>query len=580
MPEKPHNFWQELKRRKVFRVITVYAAAAFVILELIDIVTEPFGLPEWTLRFVFILLCVGFVLAVILSWVYDITPEGVQKTKPLREVEKFIKSTSSNIWKIISYVSIIVIIGLVIVNIVSRRNNVKEFAGLEKSIAVLPFENWNSDEEYAYLGDAIANEINTQLAKIQEFHVFSYTSSSLYKGSNKPSMPQIGSEIGANFIIEGTVERQDEDVSIHVQVIQADNDNHIWAHEFKEPWKDIFKIRAQIAVRIADELKAILSTEEIENIEKNPTENIEAYNLYLKSRYYWNQRTDTSLMKALDYCNEALKLDPSYALAYSGLADCYSFLIWYDPPAEDEYEKAEVAALKALDLDNSLGEAHASLGLIKIMMWDWSDAEDAFRTAIELNPRNSLIHTWYALLLKCIGNDDIAIQEIQEAFNLDPLSWIVYSNLSQIYISIHDYDKAIETLEEASQLFVEYDASSYLGRAYLNKEMYEKALRIFKESNNKIWTGITYAKMGQSSEATQILSEILEDSKTKYISPFHLSILYFSLGLNDEGFSSLQKGYEIQDLQMTEIKSYPILDEIKFDNRFRDQLRKMGLKVD
>jgi len=213
----------------------------------------------------------------------------------------------------LALVVVIVVVALFLFNIIGGG---KQIVRMEKSIAVLPFENWNSDEEYAHMGDAIANEINTQLSKINEFHVFSYTSTSQYKGSNKPSIPVIGKELGANFIIEGSVERQKEDVSIHVQIIRAENDEHLWAEEFKGKWENIFKIRANIAVRIADELKIVLTPEEIQQIEEETTNNPEAYNLYLKGRYFWNFRTEETLLKAMEFFNQALIQDSNYALAY------------------------------------------------------------------------------------------------------------------------------------------------------------------------------------------------------------------------------------------------------------------------
>jgi hypothetical protein len=200
--------WQELKRRKVTRTITVYAAAAFVIIEVANNISDPLNMPGWISRWIIILLGIGLLIAIFLSWIFDITPEGIVKTTADEEPQAKPETSSTRSWKLATYISVSIIVIFVVYNILSGINRSLNLQKLDKSIAVLPFENWNSDEEYAHMGDAIANEINTQLTKIKEFHIFSYTSSSQYKGPNKPTIPQIGKELGANFIVKGTVERQ------------------------------------------------------------------------------------------------------------------------------------------------------------------------------------------------------------------------------------------------------------------------------------------------------------------------------------------------------------------------------------
>ena len=268
---KLSQFWQELKRRKVVRVITVYAATSFILLELVDIVSEPLRLPGWTLSFVIVMLLVGFIISITLSWVYDITPEGLQKTAPASQVKSEEKKATSRGSRIILLISILVIISFVVYFISGNVRQSSEIHKLKKSIAVLPFENWSAGEEFSHMGNAIANEIITELSKVQDFHVTSYTSSSQYMGANKLPIPQIGKELGVNFIIEGTVERQNENVNIHVQVIQAEDDDHIWANEFSGEWGEIFKIQDDIALAVAEKLKAVLTYEEIEKIDIKPT---------------------------------------------------------------------------------------------------------------------------------------------------------------------------------------------------------------------------------------------------------------------------------------------------------------------
>lgn len=423
MPDKsdnPFKFWQELKRRKVVRVITVYAAAAFVILEVVSIIVEPLRLPEWTLPLIIVLLSIGFIISIILAWVYDITPEGIQKTKSAVHVKSEVKQSTSMGWKISTYISVLIIIAFAMVYFISNIKQYSDISKLEKTIAIIPFENFSHEEDDSHLGDAIANEIATQLVKVQRFQVRSFTSAMQYRGSNKPSMTQIGIELNANFIIEGTIELQNKDVSIHVQIIQAENDNHLWAHEFRDKWDNILTLRGQITTRIAEELQTILSPEEIESIENEATKNSEAYNLYLRGRYFWNQESEENLLKAINYFNQAAQIDNNYALAYIGLADSYSMLCLYSTHSNPTYFiQAEKAALEALNIDNSLAEAHSSIGWVYFNAWKIGDAEREFKNAIKLNPRYATAHQWYSMLLLCLGHYEQAIEEILIAQDLN-----------------------------------------------------------------------------------------------------------------------------------------------------------------
>ena len=292
MSDKSFNLWQELKRRKVVRVITVYAAAAFVILELTDIVAPSLGLPDWTLNFIIILLCVGFIITVIVSWIYDIHPEGgIVKTEPVIKVPEESFPPSFKGWKIASYISFVVIVGLILLNIIPRNIRSGEFSDIEKSIAVLPFENMSDDTEYSFIGDAMTAEIIMQLYKINSFKVRPRTSVMHYKNSGKDN-PLIGEELNVNYLLTGSTQR---------------NSNQIWGDEFDRDWKDVIDIQKEIAKQVAKELKIVLSPDEVETIEKNSTENIEAYNKYLQGNNYFHRGNDKrDLNIAINLFKEAI----------------------------------------------------------------------------------------------------------------------------------------------------------------------------------------------------------------------------------------------------------------------------------
>ena len=584
-PNKLAQIWQELKRRKVLRVITIYAAVAFVILQLVEILAPSLRLPEWTMNFILVLLIVGFIITVIVSWIYDMHPEGgIVKTEPVNKVKPGEEHGGSNSWKIASYISFVVIVGMVLFNVMSNNRRSRNVQKLEKTIAVLPFEIWNSDEEFRYyLGEAIANEINTQLAKINDFHVYSYTSSSKFKGTNKPSIPQIGKELGANFIIEGTVERQDEDVSIHVQVIQAKTDGHIWAHEFKGKWEDIFTIRAEIAIRIAEELKTVLSTEEVERIEDEPTKNIKAYNLYLQGRHFWIQEGRDDLDKSIEYYERALEIDPNYALAYAGMAITYSSYAWFGySPRKEVIPQAKEAALKALEIDNTLGEAHTELAFALLVHdWDWSGSEKAFKHALELNPNHARAHNLYAWLLTDVGRHEEAIEESKRAHELDPLSAEIWVEFGRRYYWDRDYDKAIDEYRKVLELFPNYwyarsELALALSQKGLHNEAIEEYLTIEFEHTYHWHLGYIYGVAGKREKAMEILNNYLELSKKEFVWTAGIAIIYIGLGENDKALEWLEKTFEQREGWLTELKVEPMFDSLRSDPRFQDLLERMN----
>ena len=503
-----------------------------------------------------------------------------QQDKITQEVSNPVNTDQKN-KKAPIIITSIVALALIILGVLFIPKLFKPSEQLEKSIAVLPFENLSSDEEQVWFSDGITDIIINQLSKISEFRVLGRTTILRYREEQK-SIQEIGKELDVNYVIEGTVQRQGERMRISVQLIRVINEGHIWSDIYDRDWKDIFQVQSEIAQKIAEKLKSALTPEEKTNIETSGTKNPEAYNLYLKGRYFWDFRTEAALLKAIDFFNQAIVQDSSYALAYSGLADSYSMLVWYAAPLPPEFFfKAEQAALQALEIDGSLAETHTSMGYVNYNAWKFEAAEKEYLKAIELDPEYSTVHHWYAMLLACTGRFDQAINEISEAHNLDPLSLVINRNLGVIYICARKYDDAIEALNEVSEINPEFSSVQHnLSLAYLNKGMYEDALSVNKSSDNYL-TGIIYFHLGHKEKANQILNELVISSKTEYISPTILALLYFSLGNKEMGFTYMERAYEIHDLQLTEIRMHlrihPGLDEITSDPRFIDLTNKMGL---
>ncbi len=584
------NFWQELKRRRVIRVIPVYAAAAFIILELVDIIAEPLGLPDWTLKLVLVLLCIGLVISIILSWIYDFTPDGFKRTRitgksRYREEEKPARILG---WKIATYTSIVVIAGLLILNIFGKRERFVSLDTINKTIAVLPFENMSDNNEDAHLGDAITDEIIMQLYKINEFEVRSRTSVMQYKNSNKSS-PEIGEELNVNYLLEGSAQRHGERVRIRVQLIHAPSDDHIWGDVYPGEWKDILDIQINMAKKVAEELNSVLSPKEMKSIEKKPTENTEAYDLYLKGRWFWNKWTDADIEKGIEYFRRAIDMDPDFALAYAGLAEAYNTLSFYgqlDP--QNTYPIALELALRALEIDNTLSEAHVALAFIKAYyFWDWEGSEDEFREAISLDPNNITAHHLFAYFLVVLARYDEALEEINKALSLDPLNMITNRTLGDFYYHRREYDKAEEQLIKTLEMDSSFNYThAYLGLVYLQKSLCEKALKeLEKEAHlgtgtNDIalaWSGYAHAICGNRKEGYEVVNKLIELNRNKHIPPSYFAWLYFALQDYESGFEYLGKAYEVKDPWLTEIKNNHFYDKVRSDPRFIDLLKKMNL---
>jgi len=583
------QFWQELKRRKVVRVITVYAAAAFVILELVDMIADPFGLPDWTFRLVVVLLTIGFLISVIVSWIYDIHPEGgIVKTEPAHKVKVEDVPQSSNSWKLASYISFVVIVGLVGLNIIPRSSNKKI---LEKSIAVLPFDNMGSDEEYMYLGDAFTDEIIMELQKIEAFdRVLSRTSTMQY-AEQRPTIPEIAEKLNVSYIIEGAIQRHKDTVSIRVQVIRAQDEDHVWAEEYDRLWEHIFTIQDEIAFKVANELKMVLSPEERQLIEKIPTNNLYAYELYLLGKNQINRRPrDEDLWRALEYFQQAVELDSTYALAYSGLAEAYYQLVnsAIHSPAE-AYPKAKAYSNKALELDERLANSHCMLALVKQSFeYDFEGAEKEYIRALEIDPGSYNTHLYYSLYLSMMGRHDEAISHVTKAAELDPLSHRAATRLIITNYFAGYKSEAVKSMEELRDSYPD-DPFGYWFCAvmYTDLGMYNEALSMLRtqislmgddNTSDEIGLqGYLYGRLGQKEKAEEQLERLeILSSEGYYIAPRTRAWIYLGLNDVDKAIEILERSFENHSLDPGFLQIFPS-SYTKNDSRFLELKRKVGI---
>jgi TolB-like protein/Flp pilus assembly protein TadD len=440
-----------------------------------------------------------------------------------------------------------------------------------KSIAVLPFDNLSGDPENAYFSEGIQDEILTRLAKTAELKVISRTSTQRFK-SSPDNLPQIAQQLGVENILEGSVQKPGDQVRVNVQLIHAATDTHLWAETYDRKLTDVFAVESEIAKAIAERLKANLTGTAEHVLASRPTENPEAHQLYMKGRYFWNKRTTENLKKAIDYFEQAIGKDPAYALAYSGLADVHTVLPYYAAtPPKDDAQKALAAARKAVELDESLAEAHTSLANALVLNLQFAASVPEFQRAIELNPNYATAHHWYGEELQNEGRFDEALAEIRRAQELDPLSLVINSVLGSILAVAGRDDEAIEQLRKTIEIDPTFDLTHwFLGQAYEDKgqlaeaiAQYEKATQLNSDPAVQASLARAYALAGRKEEARKILDKLTTASRQGYIPAYSLAVIHLSLGDKEEALRLLEKSYE--NLAPFDTGVY---GSIKIDRRF------------
>lgn len=454
-----------------------------------------------------------------------------------------------------------------------------------ESIAVLPLANLSGDPNQEYFADGMTEALISNLAQIGSLKVISRTSVMQYKGARKP-LPQIAKELGVDAVVEGSVQRAGDRVKITAQLIHAVTDAHLWAKDYERDLRDVLTLQNEVARAIANEIRIELTPNEKERLGKERPVNPAAHELYLKGRYFWNQRAEAALVKSVDYFQKAIEQDPGYAPAYAGLADAYSVLgsnRFRDP--HEVFPKAEAAALQALELDDTLSEAHAALGFSKLYYeWDWAGSQREFKRAIELNPGNANAHQRYGYLISRFGQHDKAVAELRRARELDPFFHRLRLALGDALLNARRYDEAFQEFQQALELNPN-DVYVYfmLGRIYMGKRMYSEAitalqqgLQLFPNSAFLLGQlGHAYAVSGKPNEARRVLSELQRLSKRRYVFASDMAVVHIGLGDKDQAFAWLEKAYQDRDPQLSFLRVWPEYDPLRSEPRFRDLVRRM-----
>ena len=455
-------------------------------------------------------------------------------------------------------------------------------------VAVLPFENLSGDPDQEFFSDGLTEEMIAQVGKLNRdrLTVIARSSIAKYKGS-KLTAKEIGRELNADYLIQGSIRRSLDRVRITVQLIQPQNQTDLWTESYDRELKDMLAVQDSVVRSIASQIHIALTDEQKTRLANPRQTQPEAYVAYLKGRYYWNKRTGDSMRKGEEYFQQAIDSNPDYAAAYSGLADCNSGLAWhgYKAPA-DALPRAYSAARKAVEIDPQSGEAHASLGLVLSHRWNWPAAEAEFKRALQLDPQYANAHHWYGDYLSIKGRHDEAVAEARHAVELDPLNLMISTWMGLRYYMARDYSAAIKQNRDSVELDPSFGAAHLLlGEDYVQSGAFGEGLNELRRAATlsggsplySAQVGVALATAGRRPEALRIARELQASSSKRYVSPYGLAQIHAALGSKDDAFKWLQAAYDDRAVWMGYLAVDPVFDQYRSDQRFQELLTRIGL---
>jgi TolB-like protein len=585
MPNKLSQFWQELKRRNVVRVITVYAGAAFVIIELINNITEPLRLPEWTPTLVIVLLAIGFPILIIFSWIYDIHPEeGMVKTEPSDKLKEKEVPKSSNGWRIASYISFVVIVGLIVLNIFGGKRGARIDESFAKTIAVLPFHNYSGDQDQDPICLGLTNEVISHLFKVQSFNeVRSLTSVLPYRDSEQSAI-EIAQALNVNYVLEGSLKRINEKIRITAQLIEPRSDQPIWIKDYDFQHSQVIGIPAEIALNIAEQLKAFITQDEQQRIERIPTLNEEAYRLIQKSKSSFYSHILKSSPEEIAWAMQATKLDPNYADAFAWIG--YMIFTQGNVYGTKSIQTVAWDALDyfetALGIDPNNATAHYGMARInEFQKYNYISAEKEYLRAIELEPNNSFYTRTYSnfLVRRSLYKQALFYRYRTDSLNGSP-SWEHRMWIQGLSGNVSETIKIYESYKSKKEnIHAEIIGS---GLVYIK----EYALSIPYLINNQFPRGkahlaLAYYYTKSFDEAEFIINQLKARSLNTTVGSPEFFIGFYYSGINeiDSAFIWLDKAYENRSPELSWLKTYPQFENIKDDPRYRDLYERTGHKA-
>jgi TolB-like protein/Tfp pilus assembly protein PilF len=573
-----NGFFDEVKRRKVYRVAVAYIIAAAGMIQLASAAFPAWDLPNSALRLVIVLLLIGFPLALVLGWIFDVTPQGIRAT-PTAALGTHRRSNL--IMLVAAGVIISAVAGFFLLPRVSAHK-------VDKSIAVLPFENASNEPNTEYLSEGISEALINSLSELQQLRVIARPTAFRYKGKDVDPR-QVGRELGVTAVLTGKVRQMQDALNVQVDLVDAVTGAQIWGAGYDRKIADLVAVKQAIAQEITAKLKLKLSSEEQRLLVKRDSTNAEAYQFYLRGRYFWNKRTSDGIKQAIEYFQQSVERDPNFALGYVGLADSYIGLTFYNFAAPHEtMPKAKESAIKALALDNTLAEAHTSLAHVLMNYdWNWSEAEKEFKRSIELKPDYATAHEWYAIhYLTATGRLEEAVQEMKKALELDPASLVMNTFMGATLYYAGRYDEAIDQCRRTIQMDPNFAVAHWhLGLAYEQKQILDAATEEFKKAISlsegsplmRAALGRAYAESQKKYEANEMLSELNDLAKRQYVSAYEVAKIYVALGNSEQAFQLLAKAYAEHSFHLPNLNVCPQLKPVRSDPRFRDLVQRIGL---
>jgi len=579
----PNTFFVELKRRNVYKVAVAYAIVGWLVMQIAATVVPALHLSDAITSAVVLLVILGFPIALILAWAFELTPEGLKRTEFADELPK--TSARSRAW-----IYVVVIAGAISVSLffLGRYTSSNQSAELPaKSIAVLPFDNQNRDPDTDYLSDGIPESIINSLSQLPNLKVMSRNSVFHYKGKDMDA-PTVAKELKVQAVLTGRMTQRVDGLSISVELINAQDNSQIWGQQYNRKLADVFAVQEEIAKEISEKLRLKLTGTERQQLAKRPTENLKAFQYYMQGRAYLLRATREGLFEAIRYSEKALEEDRNYALAYAGLAESYAVLgvYGYIAPIEGR-RKAEEAARKALELDENLAEAHNALGRVYVTFTpsSFSLGDRELRRAIELSPSLAVAHLNLGLSLVRQGRLDESLGEFVKARELDPLSSVIARSPALPYYLKRDYVRALELLRQANELGPAFTTTFEIG-IYIQNRLFDETLAELEKAkgerkNDSILicdTGMVYAAQGKRAEALQIIKELEEMSGASLSQAHFIAKIYATLNQKEQALAWLERGLAAGAIGVF-YKEEPVWDPIRSDPRFAALVEKMSVPI-
>ena len=585
---KIENFFAELKRRNVYKVAIAYAVVSWLLIQAASIFFPAFDAPPWAMKIFIIVIIFGFPVALIFSWAFEITPEGIKLESEI-EPSKSIKRCTGRKIVATTIALAVVAAGLFVYQFVLQKSTTtprqSEAATVapNKSIAVLPFVNLSADKGDEYLSDGMTEELLNVLTKVKGLRVPGRSASFAFKGKTEDNIfRKVGEQLHVNAVLEGSVRKAGDKLRITAQLINVADGYHLWSETYDGDMKDILAMQSDVAQRVVRALQVQLGVEEARALTKKPTENAEAYRLYLLGRYHFAKFTRIGWTNAIHYFEQALQVDPNYALAYCGLADTYGWAGGQIVAGKEAWAKEKELALKALALDPNLAEAHLSLGVALFSALDLDASEKELERAVELNPNLALAYDQYGWTYMAGGRFDEAIAKEKKALELDPLNILFNTDLGFFLSWARRYGEGIAQLHKTLEL----DANNPLARQTLGwclhwKGKKAEAVVEFQKAaalDDLPWykgsLGYAYAASGDRAKAEQVLRDLDEMAKKQYVSPASRASVYLGLGDKARALDWIEKAYDDRD-PLLWWNADQLYDSVRNEPRFQAVMRKV-----